>query len=113
MRMAKQQYYNELAAGAFSNYDEKVLEEMTLYGLPMLRINMPVTTTASIWGKSALETATVQRVEGSSSGLTATPLSFNFSFTENTENPLGSYFTITGEDGVHVVGGRPFSRVRA
>lgn len=80
---------------------------MTLYGLPMLRINMPVTTTASIWGKSALETATVQRVEGSSSGLTATPLSFNFSFTENTENPLGSYFTITGEDGVHVVGGRP------
>ena len=53
MRMAKQQYYNELAGGTFSNYDEKVLEQMTLYGLPMLRINMPVTTTTSLWGKNA------------------------------------------------------------
>jgi hypothetical protein len=42
---AKQRYYNSLPAQTFSNYDEKVLGEATLYGLPMLRINLPVTTT--------------------------------------------------------------------
>jgi hypothetical protein len=32
---AKQLYYNSIGGGSFSNYDEKVLAEMTLYGLPM------------------------------------------------------------------------------
>ena len=35
---AKQAYFNSISAGALSNYDEKIIEEMTLYGLPMLRI---------------------------------------------------------------------------
>jgi hypothetical protein len=42
---ARHRYYNSLPAQTFSNYDEKVLGEATLYGLPMLRVNMPVTTT--------------------------------------------------------------------
>ena len=111
MRMAKQQYYNELAGGSFSNYDEKVMEQMTLYGLPMLRINMPVTTSLSLWGKSAVASAPVQRVEGSGD-LTVTPLSFEFTFDEHTlfdsmSSLLGNYYTVAGEDGVHVAGGRP------
>jgi hypothetical protein len=43
--LAKQRYYNSAAAGSLSTYDEKVLEQTTLYGLPMLRVNMPLTTT--------------------------------------------------------------------
>ena len=38
---AKQNYYNSVAGGSFSSYDEKVLAEMTLYGLPMFAVNMP------------------------------------------------------------------------
>jgi hypothetical protein len=106
LRMAKQQYYNGLAGGSFSNYDEKVLEEMTLYGLPMLRINMPITTTESLWGKSAITEAAVQRVEGSS-GLTATPLNFNFTFDQQSISGLGNYYTLAGEDDVYVAGGKP------
>ena len=105
LRMAKQQYYNGMAGGTFSNYDEKVLEEMTLYGLPMLRINMPVTTTTSLWGKSAIDDTAVQRVEGS--GLTTTPLNFNFAFDQHGISGLGSYYTLTGEDDVYVAGGKP------
>ncbi|MCA9956392.1 MAG: hypothetical protein KC434_16805, partial [Anaerolineales bacterium] len=110
MRMAKQQYYNQLAGGSFSNYDEKVLEEMTLYGLPMLRVNMPVTTTTSLWGKSAMADVPVQRVEGGS--LTATSLNFNFAFDQHTildssNNLLGNYYTLVGKDDVYVAGGKP------
>ncbi|MCP4421486.1 MAG: hypothetical protein GY805_33160 [Chloroflexi bacterium] len=110
MLMAKQQYYNELAGGSFSNYDEKVLEEMTLYGLPMLRINMPITTATSLWSKSVADGATGQRVEGSGD-LVVTPLTFDFDFEAHTifsdTQELGSYFTLVGEDGVHVSGGKP------
>ena len=38
---AKQQYYNTIAAGSLSVYDEKLMAEMTLYGLPMQRVKMP------------------------------------------------------------------------
>ena len=37
---AKQRYFNRLPTGSFSSYDEKVLGESTLYGLPMLRIDL-------------------------------------------------------------------------
>ena len=38
---AKQQYFNSLAAGTLSVYDEKVMAEMTLYGLPMQKVELP------------------------------------------------------------------------
>ena len=41
LMLAKQRYYNSLAPGSLSNYDEKVLGEMLLYGLPMLKISLP------------------------------------------------------------------------
>ena len=41
LMLAKQRYYNSLAAGTLSNYDEKVLGEMMLYGLPMLKVSLP------------------------------------------------------------------------
>lgn len=38
---AKQEYFLSLQPGTFSHYDEKVLGEMTLSGLPMLKVAMP------------------------------------------------------------------------
>src|SRR5690606_16762197 len=39
---AKQRYLNSLGDGGLTTYEEKVLAEMTLYGLPMLKVAMPV-----------------------------------------------------------------------
>ena len=38
---AKQRYYNSLAAGTLSNYDEKVIGQATLYGMPMMAVHVP------------------------------------------------------------------------
>ncbi|VAW29760.1 hypothetical protein MNBD_CHLOROFLEXI01-369, partial [hydrothermal vent metagenome] len=77
----------------------------------MLRVNLPITTTDSLWGKSVVDGAVGQRIEGSS-GLTVTPLAFNFSFDQQTildsgSSLLGNYYTIQGEDNVYVSGGKP------
>ena len=42
MMRAKQRYLNSFANGALTTYDEKVMAEMTVYGLPMLKVNMPI-----------------------------------------------------------------------
>ena len=112
---AKQHYYNTAAAGAFSNYDEKVLEEMILYGLPMLRVSMPVTTTTPPDGPNLA--AGVQVVSAPSQGARlAEPVSaqavtssvtLNLGYTLNSVGGLGDYYLITGEDDVQVAGGRP------
>jgi len=41
LRRAKVEYLNTTGLHSFSPYDEKVLAEATLYGLPMLRVQMP------------------------------------------------------------------------
>ena len=102
LMMAKHDYFNSLAGGTFSNYDEKVLEEMTLYGLPMLRINMPLTTTnapASALGMTAM----------ASNGLvTQTAVSLSFSYTLQTVAGVGSYYELNQpEADVYVSAGRP------
>ena len=38
---AKKQYLGEAATGGFGTYDEKVMIESTLYGLPMYRVSVP------------------------------------------------------------------------
>src|SRR5204863_8044842 len=38
---AKQRYLGSAPAGGFGLYDEKVLLEATLYGLPMLKVSLP------------------------------------------------------------------------
>src|SRR5439155_4685198 len=41
---AKRLYVESTAQGSFSVYDEKVLLEMTLYGLPFIRVKVPIPT---------------------------------------------------------------------
>jgi hypothetical protein len=41
LREAKAEYFNLTGPHSFSPYDEKVLAQSTLYGLPMMRLEMP------------------------------------------------------------------------
>jgi hypothetical protein len=107
---AKQLYYNSLAAGTFSNYDEKVMSELTLYGLPMARINMPVTTTVPLKGYSVANAQLQDNyrdfLQGGSGSLTST-LNLSFNFESHNMAGIGTYYTLAGEDETYVAGGRP------
>jgi hypothetical protein len=96
---AKQRYYNGLAADSFSNYDEKVLAITTLYGLPMLRVSMPQTTTAS-------PSARTRAFELAANDVVTSELDLGLSYTAQTTD-LGTYYIIDGETGTHAVAGRP------
>ncbi len=85
--LAKQRYLNSLAPGTLGNYDEKILAEMTLYGLPMQQVrtpNQPATPPPS------------------------SQTEFNPTFTYTTNNVAsGNYSTIKGQNEILVAGGRP------
>jgi hypothetical protein len=102
---AKQRYYNSVAAASLSNYDEKVLGVMTLYGLPMLRVNMPVTSSTPL-AERAFATRHSSSVIRHSSSLTST-VNLTFTYTAHNIAGLGTYYTIAGENDIHISGGRP------
>ena len=41
LRHAKADYFNHTGIHSFSPYDEKVLAQATLYGLPMAQVSLP------------------------------------------------------------------------
>jgi hypothetical protein len=51
---AKQRYVGWTPSGGFSVYDEKSMIEATLYGLPMLKVQMPITRPVSTGGITSL-----------------------------------------------------------
>jgi hypothetical protein len=59
--LAKQEYLRRAGPGSFSVFDEKVLSEMTLYGLPYLRVRVPSPANPSDFGEPAMEIPTSQR----------------------------------------------------
>lgn len=85
--LAKQRYFNSLAPGTLSNYDEKILAEMTLYGLPMLKVRLPN------------QPVTPPRTSQTDFNLT-------FNYTPNTVDS-GTFYTLQGENDLLVAGGRP------
>ncbi|NJM42635.1 MAG: hypothetical protein HC853_18785 [Anaerolineae bacterium] len=91
LMLAKQQYYNGLAAGSFGNYDEKVLGIMTLYGLPMQKVRLPNQPPAPV---PPAQSQTY----------------FNLPYTFQS-NPIsigaGSYDTVNGTSDVSASGGKP------
>jgi hypothetical protein len=114
---AKQLYFNKVAAGSFGNYDEKALEEMTLYGLPMLRVNLPLTTTTPFGGASLANGVTPEAglpegaqvsVSTFDASILASPQSYTLTLNyQSNSNTRGAYYTVSGSDDVHVAGGRP------
>jgi hypothetical protein len=104
---AKHHYYNSAAVSALSNYDEKVLEELTLYGLPMLKVRMPVTHTA--WSVDAGGAWHVRGpVEEASAGETYTTTQrLSLAYNRRDVAGLGTYYYLEDSDEVHVMGGSP------
>jgi hypothetical protein len=97
LMQAKQRYYNTAAAGSLSNYDEKVLGEMTLYGLPMLQVNMPLTTT------------TPRTPLGAAGEVMTTSMHFSLAYMPHTvsDTIAGTYYTVVGAGDVLALAGRP------
>jgi hypothetical protein len=109
---AKQRYINELGNGAITNYDVKILEEMTLYGLPMLRIDMPVQSDVPPAGESVFAGDPLPLGGGPAQANTWEE-NLTFSYTAqnvNTAERTGTYYTIDGEDGLQTTGIDPFCR---
>ena len=108
MMEAKQRYLNSLGNGGLTNYDEKVLGEMTLYGLPMLKVNMPTQTNQLPGGDTIIGTIPQSTGPGET---TIWDVDLTFSYDSHTINNApyraGTYHTITGEDGVLSTGSRP------
>jgi hypothetical protein len=108
---AKQRYFNSTGAESFSNYDEKALEEMTLYGLPMMGISVPNTTTVPPGGGPLGKTSmTVLDSVHAAQAITVTTHTFDsndLAYDMNSVAGLGNYFTLQGSEDVHVAGGRP------
>jgi hypothetical protein len=104
LQMAKQRYYNSLAAGTFSLYDEKALSEMTLYGLPMLRVDMPVTSTVPLGGLSVASTP----AEVSAQSVMATAVNLTFTYTPVAIGS-GTYYSLMNDAqaDLSVAGGYP------
>ena len=88
--------------GTFSNYDEKVLGEATLYGLPMLRINLPVTTTNKPGGLPELPGVTAP----AAADLTTDTKHITFTYATSSTNS-GTFFQVANVDDLQVSVGRP------
>jgi hypothetical protein len=101
---AKQRYFNNASGGTFSNYDEKTLGIMTLYGLPMLGVNMPNPTATPPGGPSVVNPAAVTQV--GAQDVVTSAVNLSFSYTPHTAS-TGRYYTIAGEDDVFVAKNRP------
>ena len=110
---AKQQYYNEKANGTLSVYDEKLMGEMTLYGLPMQKVQLPnqtgVEPDGTIAGAAiaATETVAAGPTSGDATaavapapqppidGLTQTPINLSLSY-DPTDVSRGRYYSVVG-----------------
>ncbi|MFQ5614629.1 MAG: hypothetical protein ACE5H9_21110, partial [Anaerolineae bacterium] len=105
LRLAKKHYLGTAPSGGISVYHEKVLLEATLYGLPMLQVNVPspqpvhnnaITATFGS-GSAPLHAASVAQ-------LMSQPVSVTFQPTlESTSS--GSYYSLDGE--IQASPGRP------
>ena len=93
LRWAKARYLGGVPSDGFGTYDEKIMIETTLYGLPMYRVSLPGT-----W--RALETPPLSITD-----LATETLSFAPAFSLEAGSTDGAYYSIGGE--VQASPGRP------
>ncbi|RME47699.1 MAG: hypothetical protein D6796_07375, partial [Caldilineae bacterium] len=94
---AKRHYLGTAPSGGFSAYDEKILLEATLYGLPMLKVNVPYPTRVPRGGGAAV---TAARDSAPAPRTTATILTrtLSISLSPTARTTLsGTYYTLGGE----------------
>jgi hypothetical protein len=82
---------------------------MTLYGLPMLRVDMPVTSTQPADGPSLFEFAAPASADASSLLTSTVNLTFTYAAVTTTVPVTSTYFTLVGDAQAEVQasGGRP------
>jgi hypothetical protein len=100
---AKQEYY--LDEGGFDYYDEKILIESTLYGLPMLRYTTPAATALTPAQNPSPAVAKEERMTELGNGLTMNSISYQFPAFLAETTPDGQYYTFGGM--VHASDGDP------
>jgi hypothetical protein len=99
---AKQRYVNSASAASLGLYDEKILVETTLYGLPMARVTMPITTETT----SPIQGGRVRTSSGPTAGpLSSQTVTVTTLFTEVTTSD-GLFYTTTDNE-VQASAGRP------
>jgi hypothetical protein len=98
---AKQHYFNNVGANSFGLYDEKVMIEATLYGLPMLKVSLP---NAEGSGTPAPLRATITSPLSTGDGLITRTVTITPAFQEVT-TANGRFFSADGE--VQANAGRP------
>ena len=106
---AKHRYYNEIGGGAFSSYDEKIVNEMTLYGLPMFSVIFPVEDAAlrpaaAVW----LEQTLAGRAQSplAPAALITTSLSLSPAYIP-VAGPQGAYYQLSPAAGLLALPFRP------
>jgi hypothetical protein len=108
MLLAKQRYLVSLGSGGLSTYDEKVLGQTVLYGLPMLKVNMPTQTAVRPEGDSLLASTPISA--GGPDNANAYEQQFSFTYNAHVVNDSvrqGTYYNIDGEEGLLTTGGNP------
>ena len=104
---AKQRYYN--TAQSFNNFDEKALEEMTLYGLPMLRVNLPRTSPVPVGSSQVVEMGQpdLAAADLSAQAGTTTHLLFpSLSYTPRS-SITGTYYALSSGGEINAAAGYP------
>jgi hypothetical protein len=104
---AKQRYVNSTAAGGLGLYDEKILVETTLYGLPMARVSVPTPTGATSGRQTEAAESSPSSgdcVDPIADGLSRRTVTFTVQFSE-TVTADGRYYSVNNE--VQASGGRP------
>jgi PKD repeat protein len=100
---AKQEYY--LSDRCVDVYDEKILLQSTLYGLPMLRYTTPATLDARRETAAGDAVAIERETRVLDDGLTVNSLSYQFPVLLAEGSPEGQYYTLGGQ--VHSGDGQP------
>jgi hypothetical protein len=110
LRLAKANYYHRTGVQSFTPYDEKVLSEMTLYGLPMLQLTFPAGQQLQEpqWlqelDTAAENTLATQSVGTDAIGLTTQTIEFSLPVASTTIAD-GTYYHVNEE--TEVVAGMP------
>jgi YVTN family beta-propeller protein len=108
LMQAKQRYYADAAYASFGDFDQKVLNEWTLYGLPMLEIALRQRP-AVVAGQESLPyqvgTSYVDSGLYATSTITITPTFSLITSTRSISTVIGNYYQVDGD--VQVSPGRP------
>jgi hypothetical protein len=102
---AKQRYVGHAPHGGFSRYDEKVMIQATLYGLPMYQVTVPDPSPAPTT-MSSHSSDNVVRLASTQGDGTYTELTFDFKFDRH-DTSDGTYYTVEGNSDTQASAGRP------